>query len=347
MRVEWIDRVKYICIIFVIISHLESGGEFLRAFFIPFFLNAFLFASGYVYCDNNQTFLEIFKKKIQQLFFPWLVFSVLNIILSQIITFNDHVDLITELRWNFLQIHGLGDGLWFIAALFVSYIPFYFIIHSFKYGKLGTLKRKITWLFLLSFLLSFVSVLYVKVVPADIYPWRTTNNLPWHLEYVFQAMFYMVCGYLFRMKYETTFDKINTRRVRVFLFISYSALVFVSKVLEFSLILEIIYSYLCECVGVMLIVVLMKSVKGNRYIMYIGQNTLLCFAFHGKVLSLLQLLIKKVCSSPYEYILNNELFSSIFAIMFSLLITVILTVPIYFVDKYLPFLVGRQKKKIN
>ncbi len=52
-RIEWIDIGKYICIMFVMLSHLQSGTENFAQFYRPFFLTAFFFIAGYVYnCCN-------------------------------------------------------------------------------------------------------------------------------------------------------------------------------------------------------------------------------------------------------------------------------------------------------
>ncbi len=130
-RIEWVDIVKYVCIIMVMLSHLETRTEIWSAFYTPFFLSAFFFAAGYVYKPNN-SFGVFLDKKIRQLFMPWLVFSVFDIVLSQIITFNEHDSLLEELKWNFLQIRGQGDQIWFVAALFVAFIPFYFFIRFYE-----------------------------------------------------------------------------------------------------------------------------------------------------------------------------------------------------------------------
>ena len=66
------------------------------------------------------------------MFVPWLVFSVFDIALSQLISFNVHESLLEELKWNFLQIRGQGDQIWFVAALFVAFIPFYFFIQCYE-----------------------------------------------------------------------------------------------------------------------------------------------------------------------------------------------------------------------
>lgn len=130
-RIVWLDVVKYICIIMVMLSHLEADTDLWYAFYSPFFLSAFFFAAGYVYKpkDNFGGFLY---KKFRQLFIPWLVFSLFDILLSQVISFNQHESLWTELKWNFLQIRGLGDEIWFVAALFVAFIPFYRFINWYE-----------------------------------------------------------------------------------------------------------------------------------------------------------------------------------------------------------------------
>ena len=130
-RIEWVDVVKYVCIIMVMLSHLETRTDIWSAFYTPFFLTAFFFTAGYVY-KPKKNFKEFLYSKFRQLFVPWLVFSVFDIVLSQIFSFNAHGSLSEELKWNFLQIRGQGDQIWFVAALFVAFIPFYFFIKKYE-----------------------------------------------------------------------------------------------------------------------------------------------------------------------------------------------------------------------
>lgn len=76
-RIEWVDIGKYICIMFVMLSHLQSGSEILTKFYLPFFLTVFFFLSGYVYREPV-SFKEHFINKLKGLFIPWLIFSNLN-----------------------------------------------------------------------------------------------------------------------------------------------------------------------------------------------------------------------------------------------------------------------------
>lgn len=61
-RIEWVDIVKYVCIIMVMLSHLETRTEIWSAFYTPFFLSAFFFAAGYVYKPNNSFGVFLDKK---------------------------------------------------------------------------------------------------------------------------------------------------------------------------------------------------------------------------------------------------------------------------------------------
>lgn len=186
-------------------------------------------------------------------------------------------------------------------------------------------------------------------MPSDALPWGR-NALPWHLEYIFIATFFMFLGYLFRQKWERLLDAINKWWVILCVWIAYLLLVYLPFCLqaEFSIALDIAYNYVCELLGIIAIVMAAKTIKANRYFNFVGQNTLIYFAFHGKVYSLIQTMLHRFAGGMYAKILGNVALSSIFALCFALLISVILIIPAYIVNRWLPFLVGRPwKKKIR
>ena len=123
-RVQWLDIAKFFFILIVIYSHLESAVDEFSCLIVPIMLPGFLFASGYAH-RSGQDFKSFFIKKFRTLFVPWLILSIFDISLSQIASFGEH-NYFYELGWNFLQIRGRNDQLWFVAALFTAYIPFYF-----------------------------------------------------------------------------------------------------------------------------------------------------------------------------------------------------------------------------
>lgn len=346
-RIEWIDIAKYICIMCVMGSHLESITKPLSIVFSPFFLTLFFFCSGYVYTqkDNFSTF---FFKKIKQLFIPWLILSTINILLSQIISFNEHGNLISELIWNFLQIRGKGDGLWFIFALFITFIPFYFVIHWFHKKNLTFQKTLILICF--SIFLYILSKLYSIFMNPALLPWESVN-LPWHIEYIFIAMFYMILGYLFKIFFETKFDIYNKKPFRLYIWILYLCIVFFYNHYPINnLFITEVLSFIQSLLGIFAVISLCKIIKSNKYILYIGENTLLCFALHGKLYSLLQTILKKCMGEFYYIILDNIFTSSLFAIILTFVMSVILIIPIFVINRYVPFIAGKplsQKSKQN
>lgn len=337
-RIAWVDTAKYICIIFVMLAHLESNTYLLSVLYKPFYLSVFFFVSGYVYIAKDN-FGEFLYKKFCGLFVPWLVFSVFNILLSQIISFNNHGNLQSELCRNFLQIRGRGDGVWFVAALFMAFIPFYFVVRWSDKCKRSTV------VIFFSFLLSVISVTYTILMEPTYFPWGT-SALPWHVEYIFQAMFFMVLGYFFKVEFEKNFDKYNTTRNRIVCVGMYLLLVYIPYFaqFQFSSVTSIVYQYLCQLFGIVCVISICKKVKSNRYVLYIGSNTLICFALHGKIYSLVQTIFKRFVAEFYNGILLNTVASSIFAIVFALGLSVILIVPIYVINRWFPFVLGRRKE---
>ena len=77
-----------------------------------------------------------------------------------------------------------------------------------------------------------------------------------------------------------------------------------------------------------------------RFITFIGQNTLIYFAFHGKVQSLLTKIINNLIN------LNNwNIF--IYSIMYVLLEAIILIIPSIIINKYFPWMLGRKYENSN
>lgn len=197
---------------------------------------------------------------------------------------------------------------------------------------------------ILAWLLSLASILYTRLVPDSIFPWNTTS-LPWHIEYMLQAMFYMVLGYMFRHNIEAEFDKYNTLKLRIVASIVYLLLVFVPFFgkIKMPMVVDILYQYLTSIIGIAALILIAKVVRPNKYINYVGQNTLIYFALHGKVYSIIQTLLKKFVVVFYSAVLNSVAILSVFCLGLSLILSVILIIPAYIINRCFPFIVGRSK----
>lgn len=342
-RVVWVDILKFIGILFVMISHLESDTALLRIFYNPIIITSFFFASGYVY-KRNYDFKHFMYKKVRQLLIPWLVFSTFNIVLASIFSFNEHKSLWIELGWNFLQVRKSTNSIWFLPALFIAFIPFYFFVIWIENRQNSNKKNNV--IVIVSFVLMFLSYLYKHNVDSIIFPWDK-NSLPWHIDSMFIFVFYMILGFLFRTKYEEFFDKYNNKKNRIYCLLLYLLLIICFDLFSSNLpiIISILFQNLNSLVGIIIIISFSKVIKTNKYLSYVGQHTLVYFAFHGKLYSVIQNLLRIFFGEYYCFILKNVIFSSVFAIIFSLFLSVLLIIPSYIIDKFFPFVIGKKFNK--
>lgn len=343
-RIVWIDTVKCLCMFFIICSHIhnQSIAEEFRQFYIPFILTGFLFITGYTY-TYRFGFKNHLIKKIKQLLIPWLLLSMINILLSNIMTFapSKHFGLWQDIGKNLLQIRGYGDGLWFVNALFVAYIPFYFFIK--KYEE-STNKNKDKCFFLIGLLFYFIEELYISFMPADVFFWNS-NRLPWHVEYVPFALFFMFCGYLAKKNFSNQMGKkINTTTLIIFS-LFYLAYIFIPYGfgIKFSFIIQLIYKLVKYGLGLFFIISWSKSIKPTRLTSFIGQNTLLYFGLQGKFISVWELIIKKVIPVFSEQIYASSLLSTVYSLLFGIVCSILLVIPILIINKYFPILSGKHK----
>ena len=340
-RIVWVDIAKYICIMAVMLEHLESTTDVLGCFFSPFFVLCFFAVAGYTH-KAGQPFGAFMLKKLRTLFVPWLIFSVFDIALSQLVSFSDHGSFWTELGWNFLQIRGHGDQIWFVAALFMAFIPFWAFVEWYSRKQTSSARRAV--FVLIAFALFYADNFYSKHMDPSLLPWGTTA-LPWHIEYIFQGMFYMTLGYMFRESWETGFDRLNTHPGRILLFAIYAFIIYLPYFADVPEALFALFAvYIMPILGIMLTFAVSKAVPANRYMCYVGQNTLIYFALHGKVFSFVEGMLRRSASSLYSTVLSNAFTSNVFAVLFTFALSFVLIIPAYIINRWLPFTVGRRRK---
>lgn len=125
-RLPYLDMMKGIAMILVMLSHISIAKE-TAIVFKPFFLPVFFVASGYTFHIKN-TFSQFLWNKVKTLLFPAFLLSLLQIALSCILTFTEQDPLPVQLTALLLQNGGQGSKMWFVFALFVCCIPFYFMV---------------------------------------------------------------------------------------------------------------------------------------------------------------------------------------------------------------------------
>ena len=348
-RIDWIDTARFFCMLAVMANHTLYTNPKLDSFVEPFFLNMFTFAAGYVY-THHPGFGDVFRKKLRQLFLPWLYLSTLTIVLAQLFSFRSHDALWIALGKNLLQIRYLKDEMWYVAALFVSFLPFYAVVACYETG--GAKKRRRAWLLLvLVFLLAISSDCLTQFGPAEHLPWYRGSGpiaLPWHLEYVGPMLFFMLLGYLFRRYGEAAFDRLNRAWLWPLLLALYVLVVMVlplrvGGIFGFP---RVLFLYLCALLGILTLIAMGKSLPSNAFVRFIGQNTILYYGLHGKAESAVQQLLGHVWPMPFAvYRYREAVPAYLLAVLIALIVAVLLIPVNKLILRYLPFLAGKTKKR--
>ena len=121
-RVLWIDIVKGVAIILVVLGHIGLTnvsyiGPWVNSFHVPIFF----FISGMLFSNSN-SFGIFLNKKILELIKPYLYFSFIAILCLY---------LIKEFNWveikNILFCGWGGIALWFIPVLFFTHLVWFFV----------------------------------------------------------------------------------------------------------------------------------------------------------------------------------------------------------------------------
>ena len=156
----------------------------------------------------------------------------------------------------------------------------------------------------------------------------------------------MVFGYLFKQLWEKQFDIYNTRTNRMILIATY--LIFVYAVshlnIPYNLFIDFIIDHIRHFLGILMIVAVSKVIKANDYILYIGSNTLTYFCIHNKAVTLFEYLFERVFKNLYALIITSDILKVLYCLIGTIMISLVLLIPTYFINKYLPWSIGKSNK---
>lgn len=321
LRLKWLDISRGIAFLMVIYSHLQYKEDMIMRYFSPMFLTMFFFVSGYLFKEKC-SFSKVFEQRTRTLFLPFLILGLIMIGLSQILTFNGHVSIIDEIKGLLFQ-NGQNQILWFIAALYIYSIIFYWVERFTKSNEI------------------LLGVCFILFILNAIYSyWLDGPSIPWHITAAGYACFYMALGKFYKY-HESKIDLLfNYKKVLIIavVYIGFISLTNISC--SFSGSKYIIDSLFLSIMSLIIGVAISKRYfQNSRFLLFVGANTLFYFAFHGKVYSLLQTLAGKILdgvsfSQPF-------LINVIMGFLITFLDALILIIPTLIVNKYFPYILGK------
>lgn len=326
-RIQWLDIMKGICMILIILSHSYPPEMYVR-FYTPFFLTAFFFASGYTF-SSRDTMKSFLLHKIQVLLVPYWCFGILNAILA----FIADGDNLLERFWGLLlSINLKNDDLWFIPCLFIMTIIFYVLWSLILNNK--KIEKKLQYIIfgiisiILSFLGYFLTLCKIKIF--------------FQFEIALVLLPFMVMGYIWKQS-KTVKKYMEKRHIAIF----YSALYFII-ITQFKNMVNIheeIYSnyflfMFSAFIGTAMIVVIsqiiekyMKKTQLNNCLIFIGQNTFIYYAFQSKVIRILDIICKYITFNSNKYILS---------LIYAAITCSTLLIPAIIINKWFPNILGKR-----
>ncbi len=305
-RYENIDLLKGMVIIIVVLFHLtffHQGGQIIRRFCTPFFMQLFFFVSG-IFFTKKKSFVEYITNKINRLIIPLLFFYFSNYFIgflaSHLLKFGD-TGLVD--KFSFYSLLDLFNGkehftysgaLWFIVCLFNVYILYYFIN-----------------------LINNSAIKWILVFSLSIFSYTLSSleiNIPYFIDSSLSVLPFFYLGHF--LKSHKIF--LNTHKYDYIILI-FSSILYLSVIYSFNVSCEIMQNrfvgnYMLILIGALLGIslhfYLTKVINTMSIINYFGKNTLIILGTHQLLIVSYAIVLKKIFS-----------FDSILLIMFNLFLT--------------------------
>lgn len=323
-RELWIDYIKGFCMLLVVMSH-NSWPLWFNRVFTPIFLTGFFFVSGYTF-NTKKNFCEFLYAKIKTLIIPILCLGVINTLLAYIAEGKPVLDRLCGLL---LQRAGMWDDLWFVACLFTMELIYYFI---------SIVISSNTYKFILSVSLSICGYLYIYSFP----------NVPlvWHFDNACMLLPFLCWGNIFRgwssREYITSLIKLAEGNLLIILLLclyAFAIIVFDNSQTNIHLrdyhnYLEFMITAFIGIAALYVCAIFVERFSSNwvlKSLNYIGQNTLVYYAFQFKVIRLVAIIGGYIGLKVGPYSGN---------VISSILVCVILVLPAYIIKRYFPWMIG-------
>ncbi len=133
-RMEWIDTLKFLGILFIVIGHLGPTSGKLYNFVFLFHVPLFFFVSG-LFHRQNKGFISFLNKKTKSLIIPYFILSLVSCIVYFLRfpqTQKGYLDTISAVIFGIRNTTFYAEGLWFFPCLFIMSVFFEILLISTK-----------------------------------------------------------------------------------------------------------------------------------------------------------------------------------------------------------------------
>ena len=316
-RLSWLDILKGIGIILVVIGHIYFNRvvyDWLYSFHMPLFF----FAAGLVY--KEKTIVTDIKRRIKTIVIPYFSFGFLGLIYYQLIERrfrNSDMSFLDSLFGLFTGEYDNLDfnvHLWFLPCFFVTVILFNILVN------LGN--KKIAYI--VSLLMSLIYVIFPM------------SSLIWGFDRVFKYIGFYAVGAFLAKNRKVVDRKFEGGVVAI-------VLLALNFFLSYHNLTAGIMWFMTALIGVAALVLISQLIYENRILQYFGRISLIVLCIHGPVYRI----VVKLVSIPLH--MNTDTVRENFLLaMIIVAITMIICSLVYeIVIRIAPWMVGKKTNRVN
>ncbi len=334
-RIIWIDLVKAIGIILVIVGHgiqeYNLNMEFLKVVIYSMHMPLFFIISGYLFKDNGEKNLkDTIKKKLKKMMIPYVCFALIItffhlikcvVLKSDYVFFEKLLSKEGVLNSILCTTKSSYSNLWFLPSLFISEVLFLVICKILKNER----QRAIICIILSTVIICIRRKLYIV--------------LPFCMESAIYALVYLYIGHY--LKISNYFNK-EKKYTGIFALIFIVINIIYYYVLKGKSVnfynLDIKYPiifFITSILGTICIINLCKKMNNNSLLLYIGRNTLYIYGLHFIFQNAIAIIISRVSLNKFATIMITTIMNVIMCLI---------TIKIF---DYIKKKVGNKNENIN
>ncbi len=338
-RIEWVDSAKGIGILLVLFGHTSLPNSIVQ-FIYSFHMPLFFFLSGMFF--NSNSFNLFFRRRIDRLVIPYFIFGIFSIFIWIGREYYIYGYFKTSaLQYIFGLLYGsskyltFNSPLWFLTCLFTVSIYMYLILK---------IKSKSIRLFIIIFLLLIGYMYSIFLVPHF--------RLPWMIDTALVAVFFVFLGKLIGVFLHKNLNKFPLLFLSLFFFSITQFLSIVNGRVDMQGMVfhNLILFILAANSGIFLVVFISKILPNNKILQYLGENSLIIFALHVPIFSIITGISKimfnyPICMGSYDALIKispeaNPYFISLIYVVPTLLILIPV---IELINRKFPFIIGLKR----
>ena len=343
-RDETIDILRGMAIILVIIGHILYTPHVIRAWLYTFHVPLFFLCSGILFApDHYPRFRDFLLSRVRSLLIPLFSLGVLTwlcqvgmtnlICLNPVISpdFAVPFDPVKQILSLLLgdRTHTYYFSLWFLYALFLGELLFYFLVKLIK-------RRWYGYVLLMLFGMGLQYLISQHV-----------EGTYWSVDLLPVCICFLAAGFLYRLLFFEKKKKLPTWLLPVFALLS---LLFFwlnrpggdQVNLFYEQIGNPLFYLIAALSGSLLCMILAQLLGVCRPLEFFGRNSLVSYAFQNQVFIPMMLVLVNLLSNRNEELFSGKTFKWIVSLCATLLLCVLFSV---LINRIAPWMAGKRRRR--